>query len=736
MPGCLTTAVVALAIAVASIVPAPAAVAAGEPVIADSWVSGVSANGADLRAQVNPNGLATSARFEYLTSAAYQANLEAVPPRDGFSGASVSPTTGTALGSGSVAVAYTRHLGGLKVTTSYRYRVSASNTSGSSYGPARSFTTTETAPVFGLPDARGWELVSPIDKNGEEIQGPGEIFGGGLTQAAADGASFTFSSRTSFADPHAASSASQYISRRTAAGWLTENVTEPRLAAAFGDAPDGVPYRLFSADLGRALIASPERCESGPCPRGFDLRANSSGVLSNSVMATDMAFAGARPDLNAAVLSSCKALTASATEAPGAGGCDETKPNLYEWTGASLTAVNLLPDQSTSTPGAELAAPLGAVSADGSRIYFTQAGNLYLRAGAETVQVDQGVGGGGDFQVASASGAIAFFTKEGHLYRFDAATETSADLTPAGEVVGVLGASPDGAYLYYLAAGGLFLAHNGSVGKVAVAADASNYPPATGSSRIAADGTLAFVSSAPLGEFDNTGFAAVYLFRPGSGELICASCNPTGVRSSGPSTIPGALLNGTTPTPYKPRALSSDGKRLFFDSRESLFPLDTNSDTDVYQWEAQGTGSCLKPGGCVNLISSGRAAGGAAFLDASADGSDVFFLTDASLVPADPGVMDVYDARQGGGFAAALIPIACVGDACQVVPGEPDDPTPGTGYYRAEANPPLPDFAKQAARRRAAAKKRAAIKRRAAKRRAAAKNRAAHKHAARGRGQG
>jgi hypothetical protein len=33
------------------------------------------------------------------------------------------------------------------------------------------------------------------------------------------------------------------------------------------------------------------------------------------------------------------------------------------------------------------------------------------------------------------------------------------------------------------------------------------------------------------------------------------------------------------------------------------------------------------------------------------------------------------------------VPIACLGDACHAVPGEPEDPSPGTAFYRPEANP-------------------------------------------------
>ncbi len=706
----LTTAAATVVAAVAFV--APGARAAEAPAVLDSWATNVSAAAVDLHGLANPGGSAATARFEYLTAMAYEANLDAVPPRDPFAGATKLPLAGVALGSGEAAVAVSRHIGALAPSTSYRYRLGVTAAS-AVLGPAHSFTTTENAPVFALPDNRGWEMVSPVDKNGGEIQAPGEIFGGGVAQSATDGTAVTFSSRSSFGDAAAASSASQYISRRGAGGWATENVTTPALAGAFGAQPDGVPYRLFAPDLSRGLVASPERCASEPCPRGFVLRQSAGGAVATSSKAGDMSFAGANSDLTQVVLAS--------------GG------NLYRWSGGAQIAVNLLPGETTPTPGAELAAPSGAVSSDGSRIYFSLGGNLYLRDGSQTLQVDESLAGGGVFVTATADGSLAFFTKEGHLYRY-AAGGTPVDLTPAGEVEGVLGISPDGSYLYYSTAAGLFLRRGAGTTKVAADADASDYPPATGTSRVAANGNLAFLSSQPLTDADTGGFAQVYLYAPGTDTLTCASCNPSGARPGGPATIPGAVANGSTSI-YKPRSLAADGRRLFFETREALFPLDTNNDLDVYQWEADGTGSCAKPGGCIDLVSSGQAAEGARFLDAGADGSDVFFLTDGSLVPSDPAGADVYDARVGGGFPVPVAPIACVADACQPIPGEPEDPTPGTAFYRPEGNPALrwPGASGQAAAKRKAAKRQAA-RRRAAKRRAAAKRKAAKKRAAKGHG--
>jgi hypothetical protein len=258
--------------------------------------------------------------------------------------------------------------------------------------------------------------------------------------------------------------------------------------------------------------------------------------------------------------------------------------------------------------------------------------------------------------------------------------------------VGVLGASADGAYLYYLSNAGLFLEHGGTTTKVAAGADASDYPPATATARIAADGNLAFLSSTALTGVATGGFSEVYLYAPATASLSCVSCRPSGATPLGASSIPGAVANGKLADAtriYKPRALSAAGNRVFFDSADAVVLSDTNKDQDVYEWQAQGVGNCNKAGGCVALISSGRAEGGATFLDASADGADAFFVTDGSLLSTDPGAADVYDARIGGGFPLPQQPIACVADACQVVPGEPAGPAVGTGFYGAEANPPV-----------------------------------------------
>jgi hypothetical protein len=566
-------------------------------------------------------------------------------------------------------------------------------------------------PEGGL-DARAWEIASPPDKNGGEVEAPGAK-GGAALQAAAAGGAVSFGSAASFGPAAGAAPVSQYLAGRGATAWSTENLTPPLFSGTY----TGGAYQLFSADLTRGLLSSGWSCrdggsgcaaENGPlaagAPAGYRniylheggnyqplITPGNAPALTVAPTDFELALEGATPDLHDVVFSTCAALTGEATEVSGASGCDPADPNLYLWSAGSLAAVNLLPGDSESSPGAQLAAPAGAISADGSRVYWRGGdGNLYLREGGEeTVPVDADAGGGGAFQVASADGSVAYLTKGGHLYRFLAEAGTATDLTPSGGVQGVLGASADGSYVYYLAATGLFLWHGGTAAKVAATADAADYPPATGTARVSPDGAhLAFVSSVSLTGFDNDGKSEVFVYEAVPARLVCVSCNPKGNVPLGPSSIPAAVAAGGAPPLYKPRSLSADGSRLFFDSADALVLQDTDNARDVYEWQSKGTEGCVKAAGCIGLISSGRN-GSDQFVDASADGSDAFFLTAVSLVGADPEGVDLYDARAGGGFPEAPPQIPCLGDDCQGPPPGPDDPAPPTSYLQVAANPPI-----------------------------------------------
>jgi hypothetical protein len=141
-------------------------------------------------------------------------------------------------------------------------------------------------------------------------------------------------------------------------------------------------------------------------------------------------------------------------------------------------------------------------------------------------------------------------------------------------------------------------------------------------------------------------------------------------------------MMGTGSSVYQPRYLSDSG-RLFFHSNEALVPQDVNGVMDVYQFEPEGEGDCARQSvtfaelsaGCVGLISSGGSAEESVFMDASANGNDVFFLTAARLRPEDfDNSLDMYDAQVcTSGSPCLPVPAAgpppCVtGDGCKPSP--------------------------------------------------------------------
>jgi hypothetical protein len=701
--------------------------AAGPPLISASWVEGVGTKSVRLFADIDPNGLPTSYYFEYISDSVYQANPEGERFRD------AKKTSGKNLSALGASQELNSLNSPLTPSTTYHYRAVAINASspGGVFGPEHAFTTKSFATLFQLPDGRAWELVSPPDKGGGAIAAPEELFGGGDIQAAEQAPSdpagplLTYGSGVAFGAPAGAPPVNQYLARRSSTAWNSENVSTPLPSAAYGDSPDGAPYRVFSASLTRAVIFGGLACRGGleACPSPnpplpgsgappgymtYYLRDSSTGAVTSLINSADVAHStvapaffqlslvAADPSLTHVVLSSCAALTIDAVElSTEPGRCDPDAQNLYEWSAAGLKAINFLPGDTATAPGATIAAPNGAVSGDGSRIYWVEGGNVYLREGALTRQVDAAQGGGGTFQVATPDGSFAFFTKGGHLYRYDALAQAATDLTPPGGVQGVLGTSDDGTYVYFQDATGLRLWHSGTTTTIAKGAVArpSDYPPATGTARVSPDGLhLAFLTDVELIGNDNLDAETkepdtqVYIYGPAPGgeeKLFCASCSPTGERPKGDSTIPGALANGSSLL-YKPRALTAGGERLFFTSENSPDDHDTNETNDhrlvpdVFQWEAYGVGSCGRLSGCVNLVSAGVRGNSAIFLDATASGSDVFFLTEDTLVPLlDSGSIDVYDARVGGGLSDPREEV-CVGDGCQSFPLPPQDPTPGT----------------------------------------------------------
>jgi NHL repeat-containing protein len=335
------------------------------------------------------------------------------------------------------------------------------------------------------------------------------------------------------------------------------------------------------------------------------------------------------------------------------------------------------------------------------------------------------------FRAAATDGSEAVFTtgaggKE-DLYHFEAGANATQLI--GHEVIGLVGVSANTSHIYFVSRevlGGMNAegdtAQDGEANLYLWAAGAVSFigtlspsdsgteaspisPPYLHLARVSADGLQAvFMSNAPLTSYDNTDANSgeaddeVFLYNASSGKLICASCNPSGSRPLGEDIGHSIILPGSTHwtaafippyenTLYAPRVLADDGNRLFFGSSDALVARDTNGQQDVYEWEAPGVGGCTAESsafspqneGCVDLISSGQSSRGSEFLDASPSGDDVFFTTLASLLPQDFGLVDIYDARIGGGFPPPPQQASeCEGEACQSPPEPPQAPTPAT----------------------------------------------------------
>ncbi len=339
----------------------------------------------------------------------------------------------------------------------------------------------------------------------------------------------------------------------------------------------------------------------------------------------------------------------------------------------------------------------------------------------------------------------------------DIAPDSSPSDKDGVEVQGVLGVSEDGAYVYYAANGvpdnlaissnaegeeaepgncdtakvtgicnlyawhdgqATFVAHlrlNGSVRE----GDSVDWAVTSGggklqrTSRVTPDGrTLLFRSTGQLSGYDNNGKPELYLYRVGDAGPICVSCNPSGASPTSGVSLSrvrnpneGARIPAATLT----RNLSLNGKRVFFESTDPLVPEDTNGEkgcqhvggqsqdypacVDVYEWEAEGEGSCKSEednGGCLYLLSTGKGSDPALLGDANEDGSDVFIFTPDRLVGQDKdSLFDAYDVREGGGLVSQGGEAApCDGDTCKP-PATPPPAAipPGSAGFSGPASP-------------------------------------------------
>ena len=276
------------------------------------------------------------------------------------------------------------------------------------------------------------------------------------------------------------------------------------------------------------------------------------------------------------------------------------------------------------------------VSSDGSHVLFTYGGALYDRIdGQRTVQIDEqqggsGPGGGGSFKTATSDGSKVFFLDESKLTAGSTAAAGEpdlyecalpegaskcelADLTVAagGEHADVLRVTPlgrhDSSYVYFIAKGvlasntreftngeGKTVVEGAEAGKenlylwngdkTTFIATGVEYSP-FGIEQTSPDGKwLAFESKKSLTGYDDAAlggeggeYSELFLYSAATGQLACASCNPTGepaVAGGGVARRGEAL--GENYGVFPNRHVLTDAGQVFFETKEALVPSDTN----------------------------------------------------------------------------------------------------------------------------------------------------------------
>jgi NHL repeat len=769
----------------------------------------VGTDAATLQAVANPFGDPTTAYFEYVDDASFQAS--------GFAEAVRVPAVGSKeaeLSFGNGKSSQTRGVTAypLAKATTYHYRVVVADELEAQASEAQTLKTFavegagscpaneafRTGPAALLPDCRAYEMVSPVDKANGDILVQGEALTGLPTvvnQSASSGQKLAYGSYRAFGDAKSAPLTSQYIAARGPGGWASEDISPPRGAAIADGAVFDNEFRAFSADLCEGWITpyvEPVLAE-GAIPGFFNLYRDRLCAGEESYEAISPAKPkkrtgneyrlepqGSTEDGSVSVFAANDSL--KGTAAPSLSGGDSTQLYAHQ-SGGPLVFVCILPGGTPSPQPCSAGTNQGtslrfgrnrfasvdnAVSGDGSRIFWTNSigdGPIYVRenpfgTGTEcgeaaapcTIAVSKGGedASGTDeshYWAAAADGSKVLFTtglfQEGKadLYEFDVATKTTKLI--GGEVSGLVGAGEDATRVYFASNEVLTAQEANSEGDKAVAGKPNLYfyesagggsyrfvgtlagpeasqqgstaiapYPIEHGARVSGDGEhAAFLSTARLTHYDNTDAvngiadAEVFIYDATTGELHCASCNPSGARPVGQNVgVHGSQFWAAARLPayenslYASRALAENGSRLYFDAADSLAARDTNGRLDVYQWEQLGAGGvngCREgdpsfsadSGGCVTLISSGQSDKNSEFVDASPDGADVFFSTLSSLLPQDPGLIDIYDARVDGGFPPQAPPaVSCEGEACQPPLAPPNDPTPASSSFNGAGN--------------------------------------------------
>ncbi len=390
----------------------------------------------------------------------------------------------------------------------------------------------------------------------------------------------------------------------------------------------------------------------------------STGPGAGAFGAYDSFFAGSSADGTRAFFTTRGALV---------GADNDQSFDVYERASGNTSLVSTGPAGGNGPYGADVA----GVTDDGTRVFFHTAESLvasdtdtgqdvYQRAGGTTTLLSTGPDGGNadsnaTFDGSSQDGTKVFFhTAESLLAadtdtgtdiyeRENATTTTIHSMSAGGGKSGApalfAGASQDGSKVFVESAERLLPSptdrdsandvYMSSGGSLTMITPGGNDTVATNAYFVGAstDGSHVFFrSEEPLTAGDADQYQDIFQYQTGS--LSRLSLGPAGGNGQAHSLFGGA---------------SDDGTHVYFQTAESLDPVDTDTTTDVYE----------RYGGVTFLLSTGPAGGSGAF-DASfravsADGQRVFFRTAESLVTADSdGAPDVYSANVPGTVTVVL----------------------------------------------------------------------------------
>jgi hypothetical protein len=590
-----------------------------------------------------------------------------------------------------------------------------------------------TGPSASLPDCRAYELVTP-----EELGRTQAITftGSDFAIPSADGEHLALKTFAPL-EPDPSDTGTRAVFSRTPHGWTAKSLVAPGAAARQIDIGTGELESILSPDLSQVAfvsfarlniqqqVESPRAFEVGPVGGPYTLMGESpaGSEFLTYIAGTNAGTASVPAFVDVLFESTYHQLLPAGPERTIA---EEARPgayDLYDWTGDTLRLVNVEGEGANAKPlntcgGGQLGdgtvgvgeGAVGAVSEDGSNIFFTSCGRLYMRAeGRETVEVSapQGVEPGPsertpvNYDVASADGSEVVFntgtpllpgenSRENHLFMYKTVTHHLSLIASGGGIPPTEGTgnnkvllSEDGSVVYYNVGESIYR-YETQTGKTSFVAAVHTTHSANEASYTTPNGQfLVFVSGSggvevtgphglelePRGEAHNE----LYRYDAADGSVMCVSCGEGVAPAEGLMLEPPEFRTDDEIPPFV--QMSENGEKVFFETTAQLVPQDTNSTEDVYEWEADGTEEapgvvCRVVNGCTHLLSTGEDVGRATFLGASENGDNVFFATAGQLLPQVDGEFpNIYDARVGGGFAPPKREVECT--SCQGVGSPP-----------------------------------------------------------------